>query len=328
MKRLERDVLLADRASVARMLERLPEGDVLGRASFERRLSDIDEELEKIGDQLDTAGSVALMFGGQPVLGGRSIDAEFASKVLDQFHSLVAKKVVADEVGALGSRGRIPERSEVNLAITEIVRGSVGFLLEERNPNTELADSVVKLAIDQVTQLVAATAAASEEDFERAIDDIEPRVVVSLRDFFRTLDDHRATVRIVEEERDAVLDAVAVHRARERVDATEIEEAESESVVGELLGLLPESRKFEMRLEGSGEVIKGTVAGRYAETYLELIEGPHGDISGQKWRARMRIREVRERNKPPRKLYTLIGLLERIEPGRPAGGGKRRTRKR
>jgi hypothetical protein len=71
-----------------------------------------------------------------------------------------------------------------------------------------------------------------------------------------------------------------------------------------------------MRLRGADEVLKGPVAAAFTEPYLELIEGPQpqGGIVGRHWRARMRIREIRERNKAPRKLYYLIGLLEPIDP--------------
>lgn len=313
MKRLERDVLLADRASVKRMLARMPEGDVLGRASFESRLADIEAELARIDNRIETIGSVALLFGGTPVRGSRSIDAEFATHVLGDFQSLVNKRVALEELGSLGSRGPVPTRTDVSLAITEIVRGSVGFLLEENSPYMQIADSAVKFAIDDVTRLVAKTAAENEQEFEEAVEALDPRLAVSLRNFFQTLDQHGATIRIVEDTHDAMLDAAAIHRGRERMDTTEIEDTESESIVGELLGLLPASRRFEMRLVGSDEVVKGAVAAAYAARYLELIEGPHGDLSGRKWRMKMKIREIRERNKPPRKLYTLIGLLEPLD---------------
>lgn len=327
MKRLERNALLADRASVVRMLERLQTGDVLGRSSFEGRLHDIDSELTKLEERLETAGSVALMFGGRPVEGSRAIDAEFATKMIDTFHTLVSKTLALEEGGSLGRRGPVPEHAEVNLAITELVRGSMGFLLEERSRHVEIADTAVKTAIDGVTNLVASTAAESDEEFEKAVEELDPRLVVSLRAFFRTLDESGGTVRIVEDARDATLDAAAVHRGRQRIDMTEVEDTESESVVGELLGLLPDSKRFEMRLSGTDEVIKGVVAAAYASRYLEMIEAPHGDIVGRLWRTKMRIREVRERNKPPRKLYALIGLMEQVEPPRPRGARRKRKRR-
>jgi hypothetical protein len=134
---------------------------------------------------------------------------------------------------------------------------------------------------------------------------------VSLRDFFRALDDSQASVRIVEAERDHSLNSEAVRRARLRVDATDVEDTESDTVVGELLGLLPEARKFEMKLLDSGEVIRGTVAAALATRWFELIEKPDEKLIGQLWRTKMRIREIRERNRPPRNLYTLLWLIER-----------------
>jgi hypothetical protein len=102
-----------------------------------------------------------------------------------------------------------------------------------------------------------------------------------------------------------------VKRARARVDSTEVSDTESDMVIGELLGLLPESRRFELRLIDTAEVIRGTVAAALAAKWLELIELPNEKLIGQVWRTKMKIREVRERNRPPRNLYSLLGLIER-----------------
>jgi hypothetical protein len=187
----------------------------------------------------------------------------------------------------------------------------VGFVLEERSSNAELADTPVKKAIDDVTEIISQAAAESDDAFEASIETVDPRLLVSLRDFFRALDDGEASVRIVEDARDDSLDAEAVRRARIRVEATEVEDVESETVVGELLGLLPDARRFEMKLQDSGEVIRGTVAAALATHWLELLELPGERLVGQRWRTKMRIREIRERNRPPRNLYTLLGLIER-----------------
>ena len=117
---------------------------------------------------------------------------------------------------------------------------------------------------------------------------------------------------IIWKERDANLDTKAVRRGRERVETTEVEDIEGETIAGELLGLLPESRRFEMKLTASGEIIKGTVAAGLAVRWLELIELPDQKLVGQVWRTKMKIREIRERNRAPRRLYSLQGLLEPV----------------
>lgn len=311
MKRLELEALLADRESVRSMLERFTDRDPIGRISFSARLAAIEAQIAALQGQHETAGSVALMFSGNPVFGSRSIETNFAATVLKSFQDLVSKRISSEDFGQLGSRGRIAERTASALSIRDIVRGSVGFVLEETSSNATLIDTPIKKAIDDVTVVITQAAAESDVEFETSVETLDPRMLVSLRDFFRALDDGGAAIRIVEDERDASLDAQAVHRARTRVDSTEFSDTESDTVTGELLGLLPDSRRFEMKLLGTSEVIRGTVAAALATKWLELIEMPDQKLVGQVWRTKMKIREVRDRNRPPRKLYSLLGLIER-----------------
>jgi len=315
MKRLEREILLADRAAVANLLQEVADDDPAGKHSFGSRLEEIDEQLKGLADLHETAGGVALMFGGGPVHGSRSIDAEFAATLISVFQDLVSKRVAADEAGTLGARGPIRGHAGSNLAITEIMRGSVGFLLEEGSPQQELDDTPLKKAIGDVTRVIEGTVSNQDEDFERAMENLDHRSLVSLKAFFKALDDARATIRIVDEERDQSLDTQAIERGRRRIEDTEIEDTESEQLVGELIGLLPGRRWFELRLPGTDEIISGRVAASLAPHYLAMIESTSEAIVGRWWRTKMKIREVRERNKPPRKLYTLVGLLEQIQKG-------------
>jgi hypothetical protein len=253
------------------------------------------------------------MFGGDPVIGSRSIDAEFAAELIRVFQDLVTKRVAAEESGALGARGPVRNHSASNLAITEIMRGSVGFLLEESSRQQEIDDTPVKKAIEDVTRVIAGTVSDQDEDFESVVENLDHRSLVSLKDFFKALDDSRATIRIVDDERDQLLNLQAVQRGRRRVEATEINDTESERVVGKLIGLVPGKRVFELRIRGSEETITGRVAASVAPDYMAHIESPNQDLYGHWWRVKLKIREVRERNKPPRKLYTLIGLLEQMD---------------
>lgn len=311
MKQLDLESLFADRESVRAVIASLPDSDPIGRLSFRARLASIESEIQRLEGTHEATGSVALLFAGSPVRGSRSIEADFATYVLKSFQDLVTMRISSEEFGRLGARGRVPTRTPSTLAIRELVRGSVGFVLEETEVNEEIADTPIKKAIDDVTAVIAKAASKSDAEFESSIDTLDPRMLVPLRDFFRALDDSGATVRIVEAERDESLDPPAVHRARSRVDATEVQDVESDTVVGELLGLLPDSRRFEMKLQDSGKVIKGTVASALATRWFVLIESPEEKLVGQVWRTKMKIREVRERNRAPRLLYSLIGLHER-----------------
>lgn len=304
MKKLEREALLADRAAAAEILTSIPEDDVFGRASFESRLGQLDEELkdlEKLPDE--TSGSVALLFAGEPVHGARSIDVNFATQVVDAFQGLVSSQVASDEVGVLGSRGPLPFQIPSKLAIADVLRGSVGFVLEEATPNLEKVDTRVKTAISEVTNIIERMSTESETEFESAVESLDPRLLGNLKCFFQALDINHAVVRIVDDARELSLDTKTIARARERIELTDIKEQESDDLIVELVGILPDARRFEMRLPGSPDVIKGMVGNVHVPGHLEL---------NKKWRVKMRIREVREHNKKPRFVYTLVGLLEEI----------------
>jgi hypothetical protein len=311
MKKLEQEALLADRETVSRILASIQSEDLLGRMTFSSRLEQINKRLEELETSpAPMTGNVALLLGGRSVYGSRAIDADFASDVLKYYQDIIAKSVAHDEIGPLGSRGPVPFHTQTKLAITDVVRGSVGFILEEYADNATLVDTTIKQAISNVTDLLRQTSAEAEDAFEQAIESLDPRVLMALQKFFTTLDDHEATIRVVENERDEALDRPAVRRARLRVEYTEIEESD-DRVVGRLLGIFPHWRKFEMQLD-NGEVIHGSVAADVTHRYHELISDPGTVPVGKRWRVKMRRRQVRERNKPDRNVYTLIGLIREM----------------
>jgi hypothetical protein len=292
----------------------MSDNDPIGKLSFEGRLASLDEEILRVNASHEKAGSVALLFSGEPVFGSRSIDAAFATSVVKSFQELVTKQISSTEFGVLGARGPMRERTASALSIKELVRGSLGFILEENGQNGHLTDTPVKKAIDEITVVIEQASAERSNDFETTIESLDPRLLVTLREFFKVLDDNRATVRIVEDERDSSLDSNAIKRGRVRVETTEVKDIEGEVVIGELLGLLPDSRRFEMKLTGSGEVIRGTVVAELANNWLTLIEKPDERLVGEVWRTKMKIREVTERNRPTRRHYLLQALIER-QPG-------------
>lgn len=312
MKKLRRDSLLADREAVKQVLGTISNDDPLGLMSFEARLEEIEQEIASLDHTVDARAEIALTFAGEPVEGSRAIDADFSAKVLSTFQDLVTKRVANVEFGALGGRGPVRMRADSSLSIRELVRGSMGFVLEEADSQSPLFASATRAAIDEVADIIASTASTQDTEFESAVEALDPRLLGSLREFFHVLDERRAVIRMVEGDHDYKLDAAAVRRGRQRVDMIEINEEDSDTIIGELFGVFPASRQFEMRLR-EGQVIKGRVSAEMAQKYVELIEGPDQGIVGRLWRTKMRIREVKERNKPPRKLYLLLGLLQPVE---------------
>jgi hypothetical protein len=310
LPKLELDALRADLAAVNALLAaRTEEEDPSGRMQFESRKREIEQAIRALENAPEHTASVALFFGGRPVFGSKGIAADFAGKAVEMFQDLVSKRFAGLESGSLGERGPVPLRANTQLMLTDVARGSVGFVLEEAAENGTLTDSSLKQVMDEVADLLTRVASPDTDLFESAMETLDPRLLISLRDFYRHLDEAGATLRIVEGPKDDLLDSEAVRRGRARTETMEIKERESEEIMG-TLWLLPAHRKFELRRANTGDVIYGNVANEYSRLYLESLQSGPDAVVGKTWKTKMRIREVQELNRPPKFSYTLLGLVE------------------
>lgn len=313
LRKLELDGLRSDLAAVEGLLaDAESAGDPVGKLQYARRHEELEEQISRIKGIPEHTAGVALFFGGNPVIGSKGIMADFAGRSLETFQEMIAKRFAMLETGELGRRGPIPLKSSTQMMITDVARGSFGFVLEEATDNHNLADTPLKLAVDEVSGLVTRIASADEELFEAAVESVDQRLLGALRDFFKNLDDAGATLRIVEDSRDQSLGRSDIARARQRTEAMEIEENETDTLVGELLGLVPVHRRFELRLVATGETIYGAVSADLSKTYVASLHDDLGNPTGKVWRTKMRIREVRARQRPAKLTYTLLGLMEQV----------------
>lgn len=308
-RKLRLDVLQADLASLEALLESAREmDDPVGEYQIEKRKSGIEAELKTLAETQEKKASVALFFGGKPVLGSKGISAEFAGHMLESFQELVSRAFASTELGTLGERGRIPKRQATDLMVTQLARGSFGFVLDELSDQAELETTALKAMVEEVVTVVEKMASSNEIDFEEVVEQLDPRMLITLKDFFVTLDGAQATLRLVDDIADISLDQLAVHRARLRTEATSIDEADV-LIEGVLVGFLPEHRKFEMQV-GNASTLYGSVSKEAAEQYAQLVargENPER----QMWRVRMRQRTVTPLNRPPREVSRLLEFVGR-----------------
>jgi hypothetical protein len=305
--KLRRDELLAQRNAIQRMVDELPTSAQLTALSLKSRLVALDGEIASIDAAPDALGHAALMFGGRLVDGSRAIDAEFAVRSLKAFQDLISKKVTVSRRGPLGAKGPVPEKDAARLNITGTVRGSFGFILEE-DGQPGFFPSAVKDAMTSVIGTLGAFADEDDASFAKAVEEVDPRLFSSVRDFFKSLHDADGTVRIVEGELDRSFGRLAVERAFERVEMTSIEDLE-QTVYGRLIGVLPVSRTFEFIREDTGRTVKGGVGPQLGGAVLERIERDELPL-GKRWEARFSIRTVTRPRASPREQITLIALAE------------------
>ncbi len=305
-RKLRMQGLQAELSSVNDLLQSARDmDDPVGEFQLEKRKVKIESELQSLAAHPENRASIALFFGGKPVLGSRGISAEFAGHMLQNFQELVARKFAAAELGTLGVRGPIPMKQATDMMVTNLAKGSFGFVLDELSDQEEIDATALKVIVDEVVQTIEKVSSSNELDFEEVTEQLDPRLLISLKDFFVTLDSSEATIRLVDDLADISLDSTSVHRGRLRTEATSIDESDV-TLDGVLVGFLPEHRKFEMLIEG--QMLYGSVSKDATEQYSQLVargENPER----QTWKVRMKRRIVTPLNRPAREVNRLLEFL-------------------
>jgi len=305
-KKLNIDSLSAEITTLNELLlSARKSGDFVGEMQLEHRISELSSKLKSLREEtvLDNSASVALFFGGQPVLGSKGIAVEFAGTVLELFQNLIAKVFANNEVGDLGERGKVPFKANSELMVTGLARGSFGFVLDEMSDQIQLESSQLSHVIDKAALLMRDSAAQDDAVFESILEELEPRTLIALRDLFSNLDSNKATIRVVEKDLDFTLDSSSIHRAKVRTEATSIEESNDE-IEGILLGFLPEHRKFELA-DRTGKLFYGTASKEAVEQFIKATDS----VIGKKCLIKITIKTVAPLNRPPRDVIRLIEFL-------------------
>jgi len=255
----ERNPLLAEKASLERMLASLPESSVIDRMSLEARKADVEKALASAPVPSREPVRARLTFRGKPVIGSHGMFAEFGAKAINAFADAVAA-IGASRTTALGARGAIPSREEYQLLITGTALGSFGFELEESPKEGFLFPEIspVNYAIEQTRKIMEASL-ATDDELTEAIAEADPRAVEALRGFLQTLADQEAVCALeFKEEIFRFADVGQVRRSEGRLQKDNIHE-EDLQLSGQFLGVLPHRRTFEFEIDDPQEIIVGKV---------------------------------------------------------------------
>ena len=256
----DRQQLLAERASLERLLSEIPEENVIDRMSLESRRQEIDEMLAEAKAPRREPVRARLTFGGKPIVGSHGILAEFGASAVKTFADAVAA-IGAGQTTALGSRGAIPNREHYDLLITGTAVGSFGFELEQAH-TSELpfrdTPSPIETAIEQTKAILRATT-GTDDELGDAISGADPRALEALRVFLKVLSDQEAVCAIAfRDDFFRFHDAKEVQRSENRLRQDNIHE-DTMDIVGRFQGVLPVRRTFEFFDEQTGDTITGKV---------------------------------------------------------------------
>lgn len=301
-RKLTMNSLLSDKSAVEKLLEEaLQFGDVVAEIQYSERLNELKQQIETLELDPRTHASVALFFGGKPVLGSKGIVASFAGQALDNFQELVNKSFAYKENGTLADRGRVALKANSDLMITQVAKGSFGFILDEVNDQIEITETGLKETVEEVVDLIDASALTDEEFFEKKIESIDKRVLQSLIAFFSTLDKAKSTLRLVSDKHEYSFDSVRISRARERTEATQIDEEEQVQTVM-IKGVLPESGKFEA-ITTESTIVNGSITrGAIQQFDVKKINN--------RCKVKLHIKRIKPLHRPERTVYKLLEFID------------------
>jgi len=156
----------------------------------------------------------------------------------------------------------VPDEGNSRLLITGTTRGSFGFLLEELADVPLFGPTPLAEAVEETGRLLAA--ATDDEKFGDAAEETDGRVLSALSDFFKIMNDRKATLRVRVGDLEIPIDDPEQVRAAAERTAT-LKEEEDEPIRGTLRGVLPDTRRFEFRRTDTGAIVTGRISKSYPD---------------------------------------------------------------
>lgn len=149
-----------------------------------------------------------------------------------------------------------------------MVRGSVGFLLEELEPEQkELLASPIKEAIEEAARVLHDMSEEEVSKFDERIRQLSPRTVGAIKRLTKVLHDFGAETKIVGDEVEIEMDRASTSELNARL--TDVDFAErNEKRDGILLGLFPERQQYEFKPFDGLQVFYGPVSETLDTKYL------------------------------------------------------------
>lgn len=271
-----------------------------------------EDELRQQLKDLPAGGREArtvLFFTGDPVYGSKGIDAHFASTVLLPFLEMVKSEYAAEKHGQVGERGPRKDQDEARLLLTGLPRGSFGLELSHPQSEDLFAEEQLSNVLVRLTELFS-SAGKSDEDFVHALEEVSPRVYARLPEFFKSIHDHGANIRMQTGDLEFALDRDHVSEAFTRVNSVQQVEREVEKE-GVFRGATLDTWKFDFRTNDD-EMITGRLAADLGEaTVANMLK-----LTNRPSLARLKETKITTQGGAVRTRYELLNVTGLVDKER------------
>jgi hypothetical protein len=238
------------------------------RLMWQQRHEQLLRELSELQSSYTTFAEVALLFEGSPVRGSEEIKLDFATKMLDQYQAFIGTIAAGKGGAVVAATGQLPRAFTSRLYIKDMLRGSVGFLLEEPKPEQgSLVPTLLKNAVEDATLALTDLASGEIETFNTRADSLSPRALNAVKKIIKTLSEADAEIKIVGVDGELRLDREKIARLNIRLNELEVFE-DREEIKGMLWGILPDRQQYEFKVEDDGPIMFGPVSEDLDERYL------------------------------------------------------------
>jgi hypothetical protein len=291
---------LKSQIAATERLRQVVSGHPLMGPLLEQRQRALQEEVEQFPVGSKEARTV-LFFSGEPVYGSRGIDAEFAAHALLPFLEMVKTEYSAAKHGRVGERGPRRDEDEARLVISGLPRGSFGIELEHGASNDLFSEEQLSDVLVRLTDALSA-AGKSDEDFVHALENLSPRVYGRLKEFFKSLHDYNANIRMQTGDLEFSLDQNHVAQAFSRVNSVHTVENEVEKS-GVFRGATLDTWTFNFRTD-DGVTISGKLSPDLEESRAaEMLQ-----LANQRSVAKLKETKVTTQGGAVRTRYELVNL--------------------
>ena len=304
--------LLYWRMQVLQLQQLLAEAkdDPILAPQLRERLEDAQQELQRteqvpgilLPREIRTAPRVALFMRGAGVQGSEGIRPSLAGEALIQYEKIFCEQAMHDERATARDSGRQRRRKgspKPELLFTGTPRGSFGLEFVPQSVNDPEVASLHIQSLYNVADLLEKMSNDSLKLDQRIID-VPPRILQSVKKFFKVLASHDTELRIAFDDRPSrTIMSSQIHQASNLLEEEWTQE--EIDIFGTFRGLTRESLVFDF-LDENSVLIKGTLDESLTEEDFDRIDA----LTNHKCKVTLQKSELRQVSGPSRVTYILV----------------------
>jgi hypothetical protein len=268
---------------------------------WKNRAAALKDEIAEVRERVSNTASIALLFDGEPVSGSREIRLDFATKALQDYQELVSV-AFSDQAyaGGVSSKGRLKGRDSSRLFIQELVRGSFGFILEEATRSqAEAVTTPLKSSVDYINGIIQKI---TDNSGSLAFEDINPRIIKSLKKWATTLSEARSSLKIMDDNHQIIVSTQKIADIVKSLNDFEVTD-DVRKISGMLEGFLPTKGTFEFRWD------EGVLSGSVSDEFADELSPSQAEFLFKKGTASVRFVKTIRNNVVEREQRVLEGIV-------------------